>query len=365
MRIIYLYNLLFILCFSYVTYGQDNQQTNNNMKMVSTQYKPTTTTSAVKSLVTQNDKQEDSNSKNDSKNNDNTDNKDGNIDVNSQAIINEEDLPDKVKNVLVGFKTLEEFEKKHKNDKDQKNIECMKTLLSNIYYPNLYLNKKQYFHTVCNENTNIEALKYLRNQIETDLKKEKKEDRICYGNGPNYTKILSIIKLNYLMSCIKDDKGDYCYNYYEELLGDSDKTYYYNKLGNRCYEIEEKDFNLFKNKLPFCLQVAIFANYELYEIIKNEEINLEVFYNDTSSFLLKAKKEDEHEQMKTAIISSCRGEQFHNYFTNELISDSPDYKNAENLIKFVKSSDASLLMVKKIYLLNIFIVMIIVLHILI
>jgi len=295
-----------------------------------------------------------------------TDNKDGNIDINTQGIINEDDLPNEIKEILLGFKTLEAFEKDHSNDKDKGNIECMKTLLANIYYPNKFLNEKQYFNTICNENTNINAIKYLRSQIEND-----KENNICGSNGPNYIKILSIIKLNYFMSCIKDEQDNYCYNYYEELLHGNNT--YYQKIGTDCYTIisqyeKDKQFNMLKENLSFCQKMVIFTNYARYKITEKEAIDLEVYYDKNNTFKLQANKiniSKDNNLFENTIIKNCRGEDFYDYYI-KLNTDGFEYNNAKGLIEAAKSGNsASTLMNNKVYLLNLSIIIIIVLHILI
>ncbi|ORX79235.1 hypothetical protein BCR32DRAFT_328206 [Anaeromyces robustus] len=375
-----LLSILYILYFSYITYGQDNQNNNNSNKKITSNNDITKIkdSSLLNNLQTSpaNIKQDNNIQKNKSLSTSISSSTStstiSNIvstnvptNVNEEAIINDNGLPKEIQEKLKGFFAID---KEEYNDKDKDNQRCMKTLLANIFYPTSFskTSLKQYFNTVCNQQTNLSALKYLKEQIDHD------NGNLCNSNGPNYVNLLNIIKLNYYMNCIKDvETGEYCYNYYEKLILNPETGNYYNKLGSHCNDItfdytnEEKPTRL-KQQLTYCQKITIFANKQLLKITSKDDINTEIYYDNDNIYKLSAKKASSVPDFLVA-MSNCQGEKFNEYFLEHKNNNTLEYQNAKQLIDLgLIINDAKTIFInKKVFLLNITIIMFIAYHILV
>jgi len=213
-------------------------------------------------------------------------------------------LPGRIKKIVEKF---EEFNNDHKDKineelneiiklKDKKeqagNLNCIKVLMANIYYPLEFDSADNYYKTVCDNNTEIEPLKFLRNTI-------KDYPYICDKNGINYIKAYNIIKARHYFNCIKDfDTGNFCYDTseYKTLIDESIKDKINEKNKNVQKNSKKQDsyitsINNICNDKSYCMKMIIFGDMLANKIIQ-ENISLEMYYKKNETYGMNLNKVD-------------------------------------------------------------------------
>ncbi|ORX60773.1 hypothetical protein BCR36DRAFT_407779 [Piromyces finnis] len=203
------------------------------------------------------------------------------------------DLPKEIINYLHGYENFSNTYSKEIEEESKQNfgnLQCMKALLSNIHFPLVYNNSDHYYKTVCNPNTDIDALKYLNEIV------DKKGD-VCSDNGNNYQTAYKIIRVRHYQNCLKDieNSGRYCYEANEELFR---KDLEYKITNYRLSKLkggEKNEKNMYNssicnmcnknNTISYCAQAAIISN-KIANILLKDKISLEIYYYGSNTYKL-------------------------------------------------------------------------------
>jgi len=258
-------------------------------------------------------------------------------------------LPEKIKEYLKGYENfVTKYAKDIEEEKDPNgNLHCIKALLSTVHYPILYESPEHYYNTVCNENTNIEPLKYLQSIINNK--------DICKENGNNYQTAYNMIRVRHYLNCLKDmESGKYCYetnqDFYNKLLQDeisnfqnknstfqNKKDSFKSSFVHMCMSYENKNVN----EIPFCSKMAIIGNSISNKLI-TENITLEVYYSGNQTYKLDLKlnsdSSNEDDYSLNKIYKTCRTDDVFKSLNNNNNLDEP----TKGLMELYKNGSLSL-----------------------
>ena len=257
-------------------------------------------------------------------------------------------LPDKIKNKLKGY---EKFKSQYTNSQiNDSNLECIQTLLLNIFYPLDYNSLDDYYKIICDPDTHIEPLLLLKQKIDSENNNGKK---ICKKNGNNYEIAYKLMKIQYYHNCIKDQDNNYCYNKYKSYYGNSLNFTNTTILAQNFWSNVKLEFyNVDKsnNEIDFCTKMIIFSNNLSNNLIK-DEFKLELYYDFKSTYSFNVNK------IKEYVLSDSKV----NDITKYLINNKESFRD-ENVKKLIELSNESQNLNLSIY--NSFIILVITIYLL-
>jgi len=264
-------------------------------------------------------------------------------------------LPGRIKTIVEKF---EEYENDHKDkiqeelnefskytDKKEQagNLNCIKVLMANIYYPLEFDSADSYYSTVCGNNQ-IKPLEYLKNTIEN-------YPYICDKNGINYIKAYNIIKARHYFNCIKDlETGKFCYETeeYKTLINESIKEKNIEKKNNSQKNPKKQDsyitsINNKCNENTYCMNMIIFGDMLANKIIQ-ENISLEMYYKKNETYGMNLNKVD------LASAENCNLEEIEKKILG--IKNTIKDENAKKLIEIYENGSISKFMNKNAFIKN-------------
>lgn len=254
-------------------------------------------------------------------------------DMNNNTITSNYEIPLSIENFINDgylnftkeYNTEIEKEAKEFSGKDKAgNMNCIKALLANVYYPLEFDNSDYYYNSICENDNNI-----LKNPIQELDKIINNYPNVCNKNGINYKKAYNIIKARHFFNCIKNFEGQYCYKKdldYGNIINDS-KYYTMRKSINK-NEANEDPFikninnlcsNWEKSKNDFCKTMLIFSNIVADKIIQ-DDISLEMYYVGNKTFGIKMNKMELKKQAQSCTVEKI----------DEIVKSAIEIKNRNN-----------------------------------